>query len=196
MITTVIFDLGRVLMDIDFSAFSRTLQLNHSGSGIFSEAQLESLAFDYETGKMTTDEFFASLGLFFGKRFSRRQLFEAWNAIVGGEKEGMAPIVERVQQRYRTAILSNTNEAHFQHAVTVISLMQRIPLRFLSYEIGAAKPDLQVYRHVVHALHSPPSSLLFIDDLPENISAARAAGMRGIIFQSPAQLRKELEAVV
>ncbi len=195
-ITTVIFDLGRVLMDIDFRAFSRALRLNHRGTGIFSEKKLELLAFKYETGKMSTEEFFASLSTFFGKRFSHRELFEAWNAIVGGEKKDMAPIVARVQQQYRTAILSNTNEAHFKYAALTIPLIQKIPLHFLSYKIGAVKPDPHVYFHVINALNSDPSSLLFIDDIPENISAAQAVGMEGLIFQTPAQLRSELAAIL
>ncbi len=195
-ITTVIFDLGRVLMDIDFSAFSRALQLNHGGTSVFSEKKLELLAFNYETGKITTDEFFTSLDAFFNKRFSRGQLFNAWNAIVGGEKKDMTPIVARIQQQCRTAILSNTNETHFQYAASTIPLIQKIPLRFLSYEIGAVKPDPHVYLHVINALNSDPSALLFIDDIPENISAAHAAGMKGIIFQTPAQLLHELAAIL
>jgi epoxide hydrolase-like predicted phosphatase len=195
-ITTVIFDLGRVLMDIDFGAFSRTLHLNHRGSGIASDTQIESLALSYETGKLTTDEFFTSLDRFFNKKFSRQQLLEAWNAIVVGEKKEMVPIVAQVQKRFRTAILSNTNETHFHYAASIIPLIQKIPLRFLSYEIGAVKPDPRVYKHVIDALNSNPSSLLFIDDIQENISAARAAGMNGIVFQSPAQLLNALDVIL
>lgn len=183
-------------MDIDFSAFSRKLHLNHHDNGIASEPQIKSLAFRYESGKLTTDEFFDSLDKFFGKKFSRQQLLDAWNAIVVGEKKEMVPIVAQVQKQFRTAILSNTNETHFHYAASIVPLIQKIPLRFLSYEIGAVKPDPRVYTHVINTLNTEPASLLFIDDIPENITAARNAGMNGIIFQSPVQLHDELKTVL
>lgn len=54
--------------------------------------------------------------------------------------------------------------------------------RFLSYELGLIKPDPEIYKVVLQKLHAEPSEVVFIDDLPRNIEAARALGINGIVF--------------
>ena len=62
--------------------------------------------------------------------------------------------------------------------------------RFLSYELGMIKPDAKIYQHVLKQLKAAPQETLFIDDLEENISAAQALGMNGIIFERETIIQK------
>ena len=62
--------------------------------------------------------------------------------------------------------------------------------RFLSYELGMIKPDAKIYQHVLRQLRAVPQETLFIDDLEENISAAQALGMNGIIFERETIIQK------
>jgi 2-haloacid dehalogenase len=62
----------------------------------------------------------------------------------------------------------------------------------VSGEIGIIKPDPAIYRFLLDAYALEASACIFIDDAPANVDAARSIGMRGILFQSPAQLRREL----
>ena len=58
---------------------------------------------------------------------------------------------------------------------------------------GVAKPDRRVFELLFARFGLSPEATLFIDDSPKNVAAARAAGMQAIEFDSPAQLRQDLE---
>ena len=47
-----------------------------------------------------------------------------------------------------------------------------------SWAVGAVKPEAAYFQRVDACIGHPPASLLFIDDKPENVAAARAAGWR------------------
>lgn len=193
-LSVVVFDVGRVLVDLDFDAFPRLLGFARSHASPSVESSIERLAIQYETGKITTEQFFNSLDEILHHQFRREELLNAWNAIVGEENSAIAPIIDAVQLRYKTAILSNTSPTHFQKALDTSLILRKFSKRYLSYEIGAMKPDLAVYRHVIENLIVDPSTILFIDDISENIIAAQHCGMVGILFTDPLQLRRELES--
>ena len=55
-----------------------------------------------------------------------------------------------------------------------------------------AKPDPAIYRLAIDRSGLPAEQLVFIDDRPENVAAAEAAGMRGIVFTDAGALRSAL----
>ncbi len=193
-LSIIVFDLGRVLIDLDFDAFPRLLGFERSHASPSVKSSIERLAIQYETGKITTEQFFNSLDEILHHKFRREELLSAWNAIIGEENSAIAPIVDAVQLRYRTAILSNTSPTHFQKALDTSPILRKFSKHYLSYEIGAMKPELAVYRHVIENLNVDPSTILFIDDISENIIAAQRCGMVGILFTDPLRLRGELES--
>jgi glucose-1-phosphatase len=192
-ISAVIFDLGRVLVDIDFNAFPNALELRTPEERAPYAEQAAAAGHLYELGRLTTEEFLDRLFLLFKERFTRERLLFAWNEIIRQDVPGMASIVERVQQSgHATAMLSNTSRSHFEKAERDCLTVQRVKRRFLSYEIGTAKPSPEIYRHVITSLRLEPEEILFIDDLKENIDGARSAGIQGVIFSGVAQLEREL----
>ncbi|MFG2301223.1 HAD-IA family hydrolase [Actinacidiphila glaucinigra] len=62
----------------------------------------------------------------------------------------------------------------------------------MSCRTGHATPDPAAYRWCRDALREDPARILFVDDRPENVRAAEAAGMRGHLFTGPARLRERL----
>jgi putative hydrolase of the HAD superfamily len=61
-----------------------------------------------------------------------------------------------------------------------------------SYQLGIAKPDPAIYRYALEKLGTQPAETLFIDDKAENVEAAVALGMKGIIFSDAGKLRTDL----
>ena len=59
---------------------------------------------------------------------------------------------------------------------------------------GVAKPDRKVFELLLGRFNLTAESTLFIDDSPKNVAAARSAGLQAIEFESPAALRRCLEA--
>jgi FMN phosphatase YigB (HAD superfamily) len=192
VISTVIFDLGRVMVNIDFDAFPNALALSTPESRAPYRSAAAAHGRLYETGRLSTEEFIDRLFDVFHGRYTRDHLLFAWNEIIRDDVPGMTGIIERVQARCATAMLSNTSAAHFEKAERECATVRKITRRFLSFEIGAAKPSPEIYRHVIRELHEDPAQLLFIDDLQENIDAALEAGMNGLLFTDPACLERDL----
>jgi glucose-1-phosphatase len=192
MITTVMFDLGRVLVNIDFDAFPNTLGLFTAEDRTPYARRIAPLAHRYEIGAISTEDFVAALKEVFAGRFSRAELLNAWNEIIRDQNNEIVSIVDAVQTRFRTAVLSNTSESHWKKALATAPVLHRIPFHFTSFEAGAAKPDPRIYEYALAQLGGAPEEILFIDDLEENVRAAERCGMQGIVYVSPEELRREL----
>jgi HAD superfamily hydrolase (TIGR01509 family) len=65
---------------------------------------------------------------------------------------------------------------------------------FCSHEIGCRKPAPESFAHVVQAIGVAPAQVLFFDDLEENVAAARAYGLQGVVVRSPQDVRNALAA--
>lgn len=63
-----------------------------------------------------------------------------------------------------------------------------------SAEIRVTKPDSAIYRHCLEKLGVKAHEALFLDDRETNINGARAVGMEGLVYSTPARLREDLEA--
>ncbi len=97
----------------------------------------------------------------------------------------------------RLVALTNTNQLHHDHWWP----RYREPLGvfdhvYLSFELGARKPEPACFQAVLDAERVAPGDAVFIDDLPENVDAARAVGLAGIHHTSAAQLSNALEQLI
>jgi len=191
-ISTVIFDIGGVLINIDPGAFPRLLGFDRNPLNHLDEKAIARTAKEYETGRIGTEVFFGKLDKIFNEKYTREQLANAWNAIVQEENSAIIPIVETLQSKYQTAILSNTNLLHYQKSIDTAAIVKKFPKSYLSYQIGASKPDPAIYRFVITDSAVHPSSILLIDDIGENIAAALNCGMAGIVFKDVSALYSEL----
>jgi len=93
----------------------------------------------------------------------------------------------------KTAILSNMQTDMAAYVRKNFAWLSHIDHQVFSCEVRAIKPDPEIYRHTLSMLKTAPSEALFVDDREENIQAARAAGVHGILFESVAQLRQDLK---
>ncbi len=188
----ILFDLGNVLVKVDYAAFLRTLGFDHE----MTEGELYHLLEDesraFEMGKATAEEFLQVINAKLGKSYTFDQFRKAWVSILPSPVLGVPELVERLAPSYRLMLLSNTNELHFHHLDEMLPVLKRFERYFLSYEIGVLKPDPAVYQVVLTNVDVPPQQILFIDDLKQNIRTAEAAGMSGIVFQDIGHLQKEL----
>src|SRR5882757_686063 len=194
----LLFDLGRVVIDIDFNK-TLTCWARHAGcevarlAGRFSP---DDAYWRHEKGEIGDAEFFASLRASMDIGLSDAQFLEGWNAIFAGEMPGIATQLARAAKRLPLYAFSNTNGAHAAHFVRhfagVLGHFREI---FLSSTIGLRKPDAAAYDHVVKAIGVPAGRIVFFDDLAENIEGARARGLAAIHVTSPDDVAEALTAL-
>ena len=95
---------------------------------------------------------------------------------------------------YKTAILSNMPSDMVEHVMKNFSWIDYFDHHVFSADVRSAKPEPEIYQHLIETLGVKPSETLFIDDREANLEQARAAGIQTIQFHSVEQLRRDLQA--
>ena len=194
----LLFDLGRVVLDIDFSK-ALTCWATHAGctpADLAARFVREEPYRQHEIGKIDDAAYFESLRATLGIGITDAQFLEGWNAIFAGEMPGIAPLLERAAKRMPLYAFSNTNRPHVEHfSKAYADVLGHFREMFLSSTIGLRKPEAAAYDHVVKAIGVPASRILFFDDLAENIEGARACGLTVVHVTSPHDVAKALAAL-
>jgi len=190
-IENIIFDLGGVLLDIDYNltrtAFEKLGVVNFDE--MYSQANADKLFQKLETGAVTEEEFYKELNRSTGLRLSSKEIKEAWNAMLLSFREESLQFLDEVRERYKIFLLSNTNNIHLVSFYEIYhrkerkkSFEQYFNKAYYSFEIGLRKPDVDCYEWVLNDLQAEPRKTLFIDDSIKNIEGAEKAGLQTILL--------------
>lgn len=183
-ITTLLFDFGGVLVDLDkqacLNAFSKLgiIDLeqyisNYAQSGIFLKL---------EKGQVSPEEFRNEIRKMTNKELSDAEIDNAWNSFLISIPEYKLDFLLELRKKYRVLMLSNTNAIHFeQRAQEEFSkrgkkLEDYFDTCYLSYKLGMAKPDKDIFEHVLENEDAEAHQILFLDDGEKNIETARSIG--------------------
>ena len=184
-----IFDLGGVFLNLDFdrtaAAFAALGSSNFNA--LWTPTRQSPFFFAFETGRIDSAAFRLhlrqSLEL---PRTSDAQLDAAWNAMILDLPQERLDLLTTLRPRYRTFLLSNTNTIHLAHIHakhgmpdTNPPLVSYFDQAYYSHLIGVRKPEAAAFAAVVTANNLAPERTLFIDDLEENVEAARQIGLLG-----------------
>ena len=194
----LLFDLGRVVLDIDFNK-AIACWAGHAGcepDDIVRRYVRAEAYRHHEVGEISDAAYFEALRTSLGIKLSDAQFLEGWNAIFAGEMPGIAPLLKRAAKRLPLYVFSNTNNAHVEYfSETYADVLGHFREIFLSSTIGLRKPDAAAYDHVVQAIGVPASRILFFDDLAENIEGARARGLTAVHVKSSDDVAHALAAL-
>jgi glucose-1-phosphatase len=194
----LLFDLGRVVLDIDFSQ-AIAIWAAHAGRApaeIVARFVRDEAYRQHEMGQISDADYFATLRAALGIAISDDQFLEGWNAIFVGEMPGIAELLSRAASHLPLYVFSNTNRPHVAHfSKSYADLLGHFRKLYLSSTIGLRKPDKAAFDHVVNAIGVPASRILFFDDLAENIEGARACGLQAIHVKSSADVAGALTAL-
>lgn len=196
-IQALLFDLGGVLIDIDFDrVFAHWAKYAPIGVPQIRER----FVFDdtyhrYECGETDDATFFAYVRRTLDLDASDEQIRDGWNAVFVAQNEDVLGMVRQVSGLLPSYAFTNTSSSH-QTAWSsaypdVVEAFRRI---FSSAEMGLRKPDRAAFEAVTNAIGIAPGSILFFDDLPSNVAGARAAGLRAVQVGGPDDVRSGLQA--
>jgi 2-haloacid dehalogenase len=122
--------------------------------------------------------------------------WERWPETLG---EAIGPTVDVLAELRASGIplyaLSNWSAETFPSARPRFPFLDWFDGIVISGEVRAAKPDRRIYEALLERHHLQPDSILFVDDIAENVAAAQALGIRSVRFTDAAALRRELVAV-
>ncbi len=196
MLKTIIFDLGNVIVPLDFpagyQAWAEATKLEPE------EVQRRIASVDhyraYEAGELSTPRFQSAMEELMGLQLPESQFMNLWSSIFAEPTLIDPDLLLKLKQRHRLVMLSNTNDLHFRYIRRHYPAVELFDEYVLSYEVGAMKPDTPIYQAAVKAARCEPGECFFTDDLPANIEAARAHGLEAEVFVGEAALREHLAA--
>lgn len=198
LLSTVVFDLGAVLIDWDPRYVYRDLFPGDDAGMEAFLADVTSATWNHQmdAGKPWAD----AIAELVAVHPERRALIEAywtrWAEMLHGDIPETVAILRELRDRgeVRLFALTNWSAETFPVARERFDFLGWFEGIVVSGEEGIAKPDPAIFRILLERYDVAPGDALFVDDRAENVAAAEAVGMRGVVFRTPGGLRDELVA--
>ena len=200
-IKNIVFDLGGVLVDLDFKAainglqkagfanVKEQLQTLHQG-GIFQK---------FELGEMSADEFRTAIRENSTVELTDEEVDNLWNAMLLEIPREKLELILDLRGKYMVYLLSNTNSIHWDYVCKNafnyrgFRVKDYFEATFLSYEMHLAKPDKAIFEKVLQDANLLPEETLFIDDSEANCKAAEEVGIHAHHYHIGDDLNKVFE---
>jgi epoxide hydrolase-like predicted phosphatase len=192
----VVFDLNGVIKSAPrMTAVSAYLEDGHlDRDRVLAElADINNLA---SKGAITEDEMNNQVGTVLGIRGSElTELVAAvWEEYLSPVNDALMKFFDRLRPAYRTALLSNSFVGARQREERRYQFSRLTDTIVYSHEVGVLKPDPAIYHLTCQRLGVSPDETVFLDDDPDYVEAARAIGMRGIVYVDNVQAISAIRA--
>lgn len=186
MIRGIIFDVFGVLYHGSLGRLRELVPPNRLG-------ELNDVCRSYDYGYYTQSEYFEKIG---------KLLAKSADEVAGichdqhVRNEALVSYVHTLRPTYKTAILSNIGRGLIGELFSALEATTLFDTEILSSEVGLAKPSPEIYRLTAERLGLDPSECVMIDDIADNVDGAIAVGMKGIVYQSVAQMDRDLMTIL
>jgi FMN phosphatase YigB (HAD superfamily) len=197
MIKTVIFDLGNVIVPLDFPKLYRAMAEHCpvQPDDIPKRIGETGLVPLLETGQMESGEFTARIAEHLKMRLPADGFRDLWFSLFHPHTLIPDSLVEKIASNYRLLLLSNTNSLHFEMIAERYSILRHFHDLILSYKVGAMKPSPAIYEAALAKANCQPEECFFTDDILDYVKAARTAGFQAVQFLSHEQLLLDLDGL-
>ena len=145
---------------------------------------------DHDTGRLLPQEFAARVCAKIGLQLPYSEFAEIWCDIFV-EKREVTALLDEIGQHAELVLLSNTDPLHLDFVRRRYDFLDKFTQLVLSYEVGHAKPDRQIYERAL-GLCVKGTRAIYFDDVAEFVSAARACGLPAEQFVGIDALEREL----
>jgi glucose-1-phosphatase len=195
---TVLFDLGKVLVDFDWTLAARRIaaRARLGPEELYEFIKTSDLMARYERGCLSSSEFFQEVSRTVGYQGGLEEFARAFSDIF----TEIRPMV-RLQARLRTAglttcIFSNTNDFAITHIRDRFPFFANFDCYFLSYELGSMKPEAAIYQAAEATTGCAGAEVLYLDDFPANVAAGVARGWQALLHVTPEQTIPQVERLL
>ena len=194
MIKTVIFDIGNVLTDFAWQEMYKEKGLGGETFDRVAKATVQSPYWcELDRGIMTFSEVmdkFVSLDSEMEDEI--RRVLADMHGIVTGRSYAVPWVCSLKKQGLKVYVLSNFSEKIWKECIDALEFFEFTDGGIISYKEHLIKPDQAVYELLLERYGLCADECVFIDDLEENVKAARLCGINGIVFKNYEQAKKEL----
>ena len=191
-IKNIIFDYGNVIFEINFKRAQNALfQLGISNiENFFSHKNHNKLFDDFETANIDSATFRNGIRQAANHlHLQDYQIDDAWNSLLIGVSGNNHQVLLDVKTKYRSFLLSNNNEIHYNWIINylkrefdIANFDHLFEKAYFSQIMGLRKPNVEIFNQVLRENNLNPKETLFIDDSPQHIEGAKKAGLNTLLM--------------
>lgn len=199
-IKNIIFDYGNVIFLIDFKRTQHTFtELGiENVEKFFAHTGHDPLFDEFEKGNITSAEFRDGIRRITGiSSLSDEEIDRAWNTLLIGVPPVNHEILLELKKKYRTFLLSNNNEIHYNWIMDYLKREYNLEDNsgffekdYYSHLMGKRKPNADIFEQVLQENNLDPAETLFIDDSPQHLRTAKQLGFNTHLLTAPETLEQ------
>ena len=197
-IKNIIFDLGGVIINIDYKKTEQAFVQSgvNNFRELYSQFHTTQIFEELEKGIISAATFISEVKKVSPVSLEDHEIIDAWNAMLLDLPSGRLNFLYQLKNTYRTFLLSNTNEIHYEAVQNKYKermneeylLNNCFEKAYYSHELNLRKPDVEIFNLVIEKNNLQADETLFIDDTPANIEGARKAGLNTCYLSGNRQL--------
>ena len=200
-IKNIIFDLGGVLMNIDYTKTTNAFkELGYADfDNMYTMLKANNVFDGLETGHITETDFYGYMLTAADGRITKDQVTEAWNAMILDFRTESLGFLKQLGKTHKLFLLSNTNIIHkkafdriFTEQTGFPSLDDFFTKAYYSHHVNRRKPNADIFEFVLKDAAITATETLYIDDLDPNIKTAGSLGFKTHLLLSGERI-EELE---
>ena len=175
----IIFDLGGVILNIDYSLTIKSLiNLGVKNAGLLYSKKSQAEIFNkLEIGEISEKKFLQEIG----KKTNgaeEKHIKRAWNSMILDLPKSRMSILKKLKKNYTLFLLSNTNSIHIKKIQKQLgeeqykSFLELFEKIYYSHEIGMRKPDPNIFKFIINENDLIEEEVLLVDDSIQHIESA------------------------
>lgn len=191
----LLLDLGNVLTFHDNALLFRRLGERAALSGEEVERRLMGPSWDAANrGTLDGEGIRRSVNQALGTELTLAEFAPVWSSHFTSNVT-LFPILERLAERLKLVLVSNTNALHWAFLQQELPVLQRFHACVASCDVGHIKPEPRIYELALERAGCAPQEAAFFDDIAEYVNAAKALGIAGEVFTDTQRFCEQLRAL-
>lgn len=193
--SVIVFDLGNVLIPFNYNLIIQRLNKIEVGLGKkFYDLYQKNYQIhrQYERGTLSDTKFLDILLNWVDYKIGREEFCHVYSNIFSENKK-VTSLLPGLKKKYKLVLLSNTNHIHKKYGWANFPFLIYFDKQILSFEVGAVKPERQIYEATENFSKMPSNEHIFIDDILDYVNGAKVLGWDAIQFKGYENLLREFK---
>jgi len=174
MIKAITFDLDGVYFTSEsFSNFKKSLGVDNFNDNYMTQ---------FKQGRLSEDQFWDLTRQEFNIQFSNQEISKLL-ADSYSVNQNVVDYVKKVRSEgIKTCICTNNFPTRINALNQKFNFLSDFDIQVFSYEVGATKPDLKIFKTLIDKSDVQPQEIFYTDDKEINVEAAKSLGINAIVY--------------
>jgi len=183
MTRTLVFDLGGVLIDINWHCTYQCLK-SYAKDKEKTPEELVPQIEQYERGEISSFDFYDAFKRIFDSKLSLKDFERCWNNMIFNFPEERFLMLQELKNKYNLILLSNINDMHYKYVMKKFgSYFKIFDKIYFSHLIGMRKPEKRIFEKLVSENSLIPGEIIYFDDTEKHLKTAETLGINTVLVE-------------